>query len=68
MHGTGHFLGLDVHDVGSRQDVFKEGMVITVEPGIYIPEKFGVRIEDMVLVADGGAINLTSAPKELIIL
>lgn len=47
IHGIGHYLGLDVHDVGSRADPLVEGDVITIEPGIYIPEKLmGIRIED----------------------
>lgn len=47
IHGIGHHLGLDVHDVGSRQDALAEGDVITIEPGIYIPEEgIGIRIED----------------------
>ena len=43
------------------------GAVVTAEPGIYLPGKFGVRIEDMVCIAEGAGVNLTKAPKELII-
>lgn len=71
-HGLGHSLGIDVHEnpVFNMRDttVLKSGMVLTVEPGIYLENKFGVRIEDMVLVTDSGFENLTSSPKELIIL
>ncbi len=60
-HSTSHFLGLDVHDVGSREVVFREGMVITCEPGIYIPEEqIGIRLEDDILVTEGGCENLSS--------
>lgn len=66
MHGTSHYVGLHVHDVGDRHGVLKPGMVITVEPGIYLAEqKLGIRIEDMVLVTENGAEVLSaSLPKE----
>ncbi|OGS56824.1 MAG: hypothetical protein A3K60_07000 [Euryarchaeota archaeon RBG_19FT_COMBO_56_21] len=70
IHGTGHGIGLSVHDPGfisSRKDmILKEGMVLTVEPGIYIRNFGGVRIEDDVLVTRNGCRILTSAPKEFI--
>lgn len=59
MHGTSHFLGLDVHDVGNFYQPISEGMVFTVEPGIYIPEEnFGIRLEDNIVVQKDGVINL----------
>lgn len=52
-HGIGHFLGLDVHDVGNRSKPLQEGDVITIEPGLYIPEKnIGIRIEDNYWIVD----------------
>jgi Xaa-Pro aminopeptidase len=61
-HGLGHFVGLDVHDAGVYRKPLQAGMVITIEPGIYIPEKsLGVRIEDEFLVTANGAKHLTSA-------
>jgi Xaa-Pro aminopeptidase len=67
IHGTSHFIGLDVHDVGDYGSPLKPGMVISVEPGIYIPETgIGVRIEDDVLVTKNGHINLTAGiPREI---
>ncbi len=60
-HGIGHFLGLDVHDVGHYSEPFKAGMVLTIEPGLYIKEEgIGVRIEDDILVTDNGCENLST--------
>jgi Xaa-Pro aminopeptidase len=80
MHRTGHWLGMDVHDVGryktgDRWRVFEPGMVLTVEPGLYlsneesIPEPYrqiGIRIEDDVLITESGnEILSAAAPKEV---
>lgn len=71
-HGLGHGVGLDVHEkpvVSPRgEGVAEEGMVFTIEPGIYIPEWGGVRIEDTVVVTGDGYRLLTRVPKELVIL
>jgi Xaa-Pro aminopeptidase len=59
MHGLGHPLGLDVHDVGSMHEPFAAGWVLTVEPGIYIPEEgIGVRLENNIVVTERGPIDL----------
>ncbi len=60
-HGVSHYLGLDVHDIGSRNGLLKEGMVLTVEPGLYIAEEsIGIRIEDDVLITETGNVVLSS--------
>ncbi|MGI9531107.1 aminopeptidase P family protein [Lutimonas sp.] len=61
MHGTAHHIGLDVHDVGLYSRALETGMVLTCEPGIYIPEEgIGCRLENDYLISDNGAINLTA--------
>jgi Xaa-Pro aminopeptidase len=69
-HSTGHGVGLEIHEAprlaASSQEVLQPGMIITVEPGVYIPGKWGVRIEDTVLVTETGHEILTHTSKELI--
>ena len=71
-HSLGHGVGLQVHEWPSvsyrREHVLPEGATVTIEPGIYVPERFGIRIEDIVVLRAGGCDNLTAAPKELIVL
>ena len=68
FHGTGHGLGLDVHEpprIGKVESVLQAGQVVTVEPGLYYPQWGAVRIEDLVVVKEGGCRNLTRFPKFL---
>ena len=68
FHGTGHGLGLDIHEepsISTRGEILETGHIVTVEPGLYYLDEGGVRIEDVVLVTDGGCTNLTTYPKFL---
>jgi Xaa-Pro aminopeptidase len=72
VHGTGHGVGKKVHEAprinAKSVHVLAEDMPVTVEPGIYLPDKFGVRIEDLLIVTKFGAVNLTHSEKRLIVL
>ncbi len=71
-HGLGHSVGIEIHENPNFnmrcQTVLKPGTIMTVEPGIYLENRFGVRIEDMVYVTRDGSINLTGSEKKLIVL
>ena len=68
-HGLGHGVGLEVHEgprlATTSEDDLSEGNVVTVEPGVYLPGRFGVRIEDLVVVSGDGYRNLSGLPKDL---
>ena len=70
-HGYGHSLGLEIHEAPNmntrNQEPLPENAVCSAEPGIYLPGKFGVRIEDVTILTEDGAIDITASPKNLII-
>ena len=72
IHALGHGVGLDIHEapvLTSKYDnLLKENMVIAIEPGVYVPKSFGVRIEDTVLITKNGCINLTNSEKNYTII
>ena len=69
-HSTGHGVGLEIHEIPrvaqGQPEVLQPGMIITIEPGVYFPGKWGIRIEDMVVVTDGGCQVLTPTSKEFL--
>jgi Xaa-Pro dipeptidase len=72
IHGTGHGVGLDIHEepyiAKESKSIIEKGMTFTIEPGIYLRNRFGIRIEDTLLVTDDGSEVLTSFPKDLLII
>lgn len=71
-HGFGHGLGVELHEMpgagSNSEEVLPSGTVISAEPGIYFPGRFGVRIEDVIVLTDDGCLDITNSPKELLIL
>ena len=69
-HSTGHGVGLEIHEIprvaAGQTEILQRGMVITVEPGVYVPGKWGIRIEDMVVVTEHGCEVLSPTSKELV--
>jgi Xaa-Pro aminopeptidase len=69
-HSTGHGVGLEIHEIprvaAGQQEILRPGMVITIEPGVYFPGKWGIRIEDMVAVTESGCEVLTPTGKDLV--
>ena len=70
MHRTGHGLGTEVHEppyiTGSSQTVLDEGMVFSIEPGIYLPDRFGLRLEEIVILRADGLEILSDLPRDAV--
>ena len=71
IHSLGHGVGLDIHEKPrlstKSNDILKKNSIITIEPGVYIENKFGIRLEDLIVVQQQGIRNLTNAHKNMII-
>ena len=71
-HALGHEIGKEVHEEmvlsPKRDTILEENMVFTIEPGIYLENEFGIRIEDVVLLTQNGVVTLSNAPKEIIVI
>ena len=71
-HSLGHGVGLDIHEGYNASprstDVFEAGNVTSIEPGIYLPNKFGIRIEDVCVVTENGNKDISEFPKEFTVL
>lgn len=69
-HSLGHGVGLDIHEMPTAsqmsETILEKNMLVTIEPGIYLPEKFGVRIEDLVVIKEDFCINLNKTSKKMI--
>jgi Xaa-Pro aminopeptidase len=69
MHRTGHGMGVEIHETpyisASSQTILKEGMVFSIEPGIYLPNRFGIRLEDIVILRADGPEILSNLPRDV---